>query len=324
MGMFDNYQNESYTAYNLTPRKESHLIERYFHSPIIGYDKYNNIKCFIWDPEDKFTLNLNLGIKVKVFSNSIIYQGANLAPGNQTEGFLGQKAYNLVDGKSWTCKGKVEDNLKDGDWIPLENVSSETLPEWIPIIPEEEKAKFMFNATTKEITNSMGYIWEEDPIFTLTDNGDKEVIVMPKLTNANLIVTIMNFRHEVIYNYKFENQNNCSIKISKEDTPLLVEGQFFINTYIESENTKYEQSQYNVTIIENPNKYIQSKLNATYSFGYTIQPEGDDYYKWEPLGDATMGGDYDYVWIPISKEVPETIYEAYWDPVVKQYRKRTK
>ena len=66
MSMFTKYEDNSYTAYNLTPPKKISQMVETLYSPIVGYDKYGNIKIFLWDPQDEFKLNLKLGTKIKV------------------------------------------------------------------------------------------------------------------------------------------------------------------------------------------------------------------------------------------------------------------
>lgn len=294
MSMFENYENNSYTAYNITPRKISTLTQRYFHSPIVGYDEFGNIKAFMWDPEDQFNLNLNLGVKIKVFDDSIIYSNSGQKPDSSVQGVKGQRAYNIVDCKSWLCKGTLSDTINDGDWIPIENIDN--LPEWEQI----DKLNFnLSNDSSSDLSSLSDYVWEEDTLLTFSEDGTKEIIIQPDMSGKVLQITLMNFRHEIIYSYEFENQNSCSIQIGSKTTNLLVEGQFYINVYIKDSESIQQQNQYPITIVENPYKYVKGNdvlNNALYISGDTIQSSGNTTYVWEPLGNV----DNDYVWIPIS------------------------
>lgn len=322
MSMFDNYEKNNYTAYNLTPRKISNTTKRYLRSPIAKYDKFGNIKQFIWSPEDQFNLKFKFGFKIKVFENSIIYNAKGQKPNSHTVGVKGQRIYNSVDGISWVCKGTSKDLVSDGDWIPLTDTDLENLPEWIPIDLKQKKVflprtfNSINNLTNTENKNvstidNQTYVWEKDEYLTFSKDGNKEIFINQFTESNQLKISIMNFRHEIIYEYLY-NTSEVEIPINKKDTPLLVEGQFFINVYlIENDNT-FQQYQIDVTIIEDPNKYITSLQEnpEIYTFGTTIQPEGTDYYVWESLNGSTIGGNNDYVWIPIIE--PQIEYEADW------------
>lgn len=291
MGMFSNYENNSYTAYNLTPPQIKNSVKRYLNSPIIGYDKYNNPKVFIWDPKDEFSLNLSLLLKLPVLENSVIYSVSGLAPTLNTQGIKGQRAYNIVDGISWLCKGSFNENISEGEWTPLE---IENLPEWegLSILAKN-------NEENSEDTNSELYLWEKDELLTFIENGNKEIDILPNMTNKSVLVTIMNFRHEVIYSYIFKNTAYFNIEINKDKTPLLVEGQFFINVYIQNENITQQQVQYNVMIIENPNKYVCNQNDKNFDIyinSYTIQQTESSVYTWESIEDMQS----EYIWIPIA------------------------
>ena len=302
MDMFKNYENNSYTAYNLTEPKISTMTQRYICSPVIGYDKYKNIKCFVWDPKDEFNLNLSLGFKISVFEDSIIYERIGQHPNSSVAGHIGQRAYNIVEGKSWLCKGTLFDTTSAGEWIPIEDTQEENLPEWIPLSTKLKRVKNIMTNEVVTINNSLEntYVWEQDNLLTFPKDGNKEIIISPNMENKILQVTFMNFRHEVIYSYEFGNVNNCSIPINLTSTPLLVEGQFFINIYIKDVTGVQQQNQYNVMIIENPNKYINSLNNEKYIFTFTIQEDGDNIFIWEPI---ITSSDNDYVWIPITSEL---------------------
>lgn len=300
MEMFKNYENNSYPAYNLTSPEVSKSVQKYLSSPIIGYNRYNNIVCFMWDPMDEFTLNLSIGFKINVFNNSIIYNSIGDKPTSTTNGIKGQRAYNVVEGKSWVCKGLTSEFTTPDQWIPI--VSEEkTGPEWVPLNIFNIKVFNMnTDALNEQITTDNEYLWELDNILTFPINGDKEITICPNMQNKTLQVTFMNFRHEVIYTYEFKNTNNCSIQINQKDTPLLVEGQFFINLYIKDETTVTQQIQYPITIMENPNKYIAIPTNKElYIFSKTIQEESNEIFSWIPI----TSQENEYVWIPIQSSI---------------------
>lgn len=308
MNMFDNYGNDSYTAYNLTPPRVSKTVQRYISSPLISYDTDGNIVAFTWDPQDKFSLKLSLGVLISVLPNSIIYTSKGVKPDKYTSGVVGQRAYNTIDGKSWVCKGTVSENTESGDWIPLDEFEEE-LPDWIPLSNTmlKSKARTYYSNPLEDVENTATtgideYIWEEDNLLTYSTYGTENITIIPDMSDKIFRVTFMNFRHEVIYSYDFEGSATADIQIGPDVTSLLVEGQFFINTYILSDNTVNQCNQYQLTIIENPCKWIfDTSTNVTYITETTIQVDTSNaQYVWEPLG-AT--GDNDYVWIPISNSL---------------------
>ena len=303
MSMFTKYEDNSYTAYNLTPPKKISQIVETLYSPIVGYDKYGNIKIFLWDPQDEFKLNLKLGTKIKVFENSVLFDTSGSKPGEYTIGYRGQKAYNLADGVSWTCKGTLKDTIDGDDWIPISGEAGENLPEWIPINdlmsmlgfePIDGSSSKPENVHTSEEDI---YVWEQDAQLDFPLEGTKEVLLKPNMKNKTLYITFENFRHEVIYKYEFLEQSEASIQISSKDTPLLVEGQFLISVFVKDSSSIQNIIQYNVTIMENPVKY---KKLCTSEYKYkqevTIQEEPDTSFIWEPLYSSSNN---DYVWIPL-------------------------
>lgn len=322
MSMFDKYEDNSYTAYNISPVKIATIAERYLKSPIVGYDKYHNVKEFIWDPEDQFTLNISAGVKVRVLDNSIIYESTGSAPTSETRGVKGQRAYNTIDGKSWLCKGTVAENVVEGDWIPLGSTDAEELPEWTPLsVKRALKSKSiqtqsMDTVVTTDDAGKSSYIWEEDPVLIISENGTKQITVYPNMKNSSLKVAISNFRHEVLYEYVFDNSLQGSIRIDKEVTPELVEGQFFLDTYVITSDTVFQETKYNITIVENPSKYrfgtdITSGGTDIYKFQSTIQTQHEDYI-WESLGPMNS----DYIWIPLSNDILQ--FDAKWIKLQKE------
>ena len=130
MNMFTNYQNiannyvpnnlvcsfpggKSYTK--LDPVKASKPYEEYnTKGELIGYS---------WYQGETLNLEFNIDGEIVVESNAIIYAAIGEAPTVTTEGVVGQRAYNVVDLKSWTCEAVVpeqgyvwvEDDVFDHD-----------------------------------------------------------------------------------------------------------------------------------------------------------------------------------------------------------------
>ena len=293
MSMFDNYTSYTYTAYNICPPRITKSVETNFRSPMVGYDCSGNPKSFMWCEEESFNLKLTLDRKIYVLPNSIIYNDSGLEPTINTVGVKGQRAYNTVDRISWICKGTNKDNEDQSEWLPLDDVDN---PEW-----EQISNRVLFRTDNVEDITPTTYIWEKDSNLVYVNNSSKQIDLTYNMTGKTLRVEFLNFRHELIYSYDFMESSKCVIKISKETTPELVQGQFIINTYIVSEDTKYFVYHYNITIVENMLRtqstrtrgYNKSEVYITTS---TIQDTNDEFI-WEPL--ATSNTDDDYIWIPI-------------------------
>lgn len=103
MGMFDNYGNNSYTAYNLTPPNISRAVLTNYKTPLYTTDKLGNIYRFFWVEGEKFNLKLKATQKIRVPKDSILFTTTKVVPTVDTISIPGGKCYNLADYISWTC-----------------------------------------------------------------------------------------------------------------------------------------------------------------------------------------------------------------------------
>jgi len=106
MSMFDKYENlntdyspNNQKVYMPQPREK---VE--YKLPIELYNSNDEFIGYTWHYGDTFTLSLPVNKKVKVEEDAIIYEEAEKEPTTETEGTYGQKCYNTVDFKLWTCK----------------------------------------------------------------------------------------------------------------------------------------------------------------------------------------------------------------------------
>lgn len=74
------------------------LNEKYF-----NYDKYGNPNGYQWEHKETLTLKFDFHPYYLVENNSIIYTEPSQQPTVNTQGFIGQKAYNSVDLTTWMC-----------------------------------------------------------------------------------------------------------------------------------------------------------------------------------------------------------------------------
>ena len=112
MSMFENYDNlnEDYIPDN-TPYKSSNsfqTLDNTYPKPL--YDKNDKFIGYTWNYGEYFTLNLSVNDRLTVSKDSIIFNNHNEKPETYTEAkSVGQKAYNVVDAKSWTFVGHASD-----------------------------------------------------------------------------------------------------------------------------------------------------------------------------------------------------------------------
>lgn len=118
MGMFDNYGNDSYTAYNLTPPSISRGILTNFKTPLYTRNSQGNVDRFLWVEGESFDLELSAKTKVRVPKGSIIFYESGEKPIQSTIGKIGLKCYNVADYVSWTLTSINEspDNSKTFEW----------------------------------------------------------------------------------------------------------------------------------------------------------------------------------------------------------------
>ncbi len=118
MGMFDNYGNDSYTAYNLTPPSISRGILTNFKTPLYTRNSQGNIDRFLWVEGEHFDLKINAKMKVRVPKGSIIFYESGEKPISSTMGKVGLKCYNVIDYISWTLTAinKTPDGNNVFEW----------------------------------------------------------------------------------------------------------------------------------------------------------------------------------------------------------------
>lgn len=109
MGMFDMYDNlqDYYVPNNLRPCPpkpcDDKLIQECVKKPYEEYNAEGKLIGYYWYYGDTINLEFNIDGDIIVEDNAIIYTAINETPTEQTSGVIGQKAYNVIDLKSWTC-----------------------------------------------------------------------------------------------------------------------------------------------------------------------------------------------------------------------------
>lgn len=108
MGMFDTYDNlNPYYIPNNTSRSCDNVfgtIDNDLPRPLI--DLKGRQIGYTWNNGELFDFNLSVNDIITVREDAIIYDTTQQAPTEDVVGiYEGQKAYNVVDGKSWTFVG---------------------------------------------------------------------------------------------------------------------------------------------------------------------------------------------------------------------------
>lgn len=110
MGMFDRYDNLNP---DYIPNNTTNYIDRYYVTinsdiPRPLYDIKQRFIGYTWDRNERFNFEISANDMITVRENSLIYDKTGEAPDKNTVAEVeGQKAYNVVDAKSWTFVGKT-------------------------------------------------------------------------------------------------------------------------------------------------------------------------------------------------------------------------
>lgn len=109
MTMFDTYDNlsDNYRPGNFNPvcpKPNNPCLKPL--KPTRPYEEYNALGELVgywWNWGDTINLDFNITGTIVVEDNALIYSAVGECPSPITIGEIGQKAYNVVDLKSWTC-----------------------------------------------------------------------------------------------------------------------------------------------------------------------------------------------------------------------------
>ena len=110
MGMFLNYQDiaNNYTPNNLI--KEFNKPQSYTKlDPIDAskpYEEYNvkgELEGYYWNYKDTINLEFNIDGEITIEGTALVYKITGQTPTNTTPGSINQRAYNIIDLRSWTC-----------------------------------------------------------------------------------------------------------------------------------------------------------------------------------------------------------------------------
>lgn len=112
MGMFLNYHNiaDNYMPNNLihafsVRMNESKLDPVDASKPFEEYNSKGELTGYFWRYGETLNLEFNIDGEITIESSALIFKTRGQSPSSVTAGSIGQRAYNVLDLKSWTCVG---------------------------------------------------------------------------------------------------------------------------------------------------------------------------------------------------------------------------
>lgn len=110
MGMFLNYQTiaDNYIPNNLItafphPHCISKLDPKEASKPFEEYDAKGELCGYFWRYGETLNLEFNIDGEVTIEADAILVKNKGQEPTKKTLGHVGQRLYNIIDLRSWTC-----------------------------------------------------------------------------------------------------------------------------------------------------------------------------------------------------------------------------
>lgn len=110
MGMFLNYQDidKNYRPNNLInafPQlmKNNKLNPLDESKPFEEYNTKGELTGYFWRQGETLNLEFNIDGEITLEADAVLLTGKGQSPTDQTLGNIGQRAYNILDLRSWTC-----------------------------------------------------------------------------------------------------------------------------------------------------------------------------------------------------------------------------
>lgn len=114
MGMFLNYQNlaDNYIPNNLInafPRRmsDSKLDPLDASKPFEEYNTKGELIGYFWRYGETLNLEFNIDGEITLENDALIFKTRGQTPNEKTMGKVGQRLYNIIDLRSWTCVAKT-------------------------------------------------------------------------------------------------------------------------------------------------------------------------------------------------------------------------
>lgn len=122
MSMFSNYDDlqDNYTPNNIQPVPQppclSNLDPFSINKPFEERNEKGELIGYWWNYGDTVNLEFHVEGNVIIEDDAILYTAYNDGPSISTVGKIGQKAYNVVELKSWTCTLIRNTSIKEYVW----------------------------------------------------------------------------------------------------------------------------------------------------------------------------------------------------------------
>ena len=202
MGMFDNYENipSDYVPNNMYP----HIIPETLSIETDNVELETNLagkQNYVWDFGNSFVLKFDTKVNISVEDDAIIFDEIGEYPTDETEGVIGQKAYNTRDIKAWQLTSiTVEDNDNEDIYH---------------------------------------YIWSELDDFVYTEGG-KDITLSMDLSDKTVNIVFLNWRNEEFYTEEIVPVDNLLIFDMTADKSLtFIKGIYYLHIMIDN-NLYYE------------------------------------------------------------------------------------
>lgn len=85
---------------------------------------------------------------------------------------------------------------------------------------------------TSYVPDNKSFIWTEEPRLTFPENGAKKVYVRPNMTNKYILVELIDFRGEQIFERLFEEKNQVEWTLSQDESLNLHRGIYDLYIYV--------------------------------------------------------------------------------------------
>lgn len=212
MGMFDNYHNINPSEHpdNMHFKVPVKKIVTSYDALEKSFDVHGNFIGYKWNYGSSISSVFTVNRWVRVAEDAIIYDQHGEMPTAITEGHIGQRAYNIVDMRSWSCEEmEVDTNLPGG----------------------------------------IKYVWYMDDDITTFSDGVVPVQLTPDMTNKSIVVEFRDWKNELVYQKAEENSPIIAINIDKTESEKFVTGTYTCIVSIVSATEKLVTEKISIMVV---------------------------------------------------------------------------
>lgn len=233
--MFDEYENlpKNYIPNNMiTVPKSIDLVLSNNNLGII-YDNHKNVIQYSWNYGDTVNLPISPFIHINVYPRDIICEIPGQVPSKYYDLCeIGTRYYNTVDMKSWKNELVVYNPFS---YLPLEEEPYNFKTHYFLY---SYKDGYDFKPLTEPVEYELGkyyiqdnsVVWVEDKALTYPSDGVTPITLKPSMANKKYIISITNFRHEIIKETTFENiEGDFNYNINEEFSLKLLPGIYYMD-----------------------------------------------------------------------------------------------